>query len=195
MADSKKDVAAFQLGKAKLEIHEDVDHRKLVSLVGDRIPLFAERLRAAEERRERILGEVIPNPDLFAEYVNLQGAQAQVDIMLNRDLDQMAVEDKVAKVDRLHRYMTLGSCILFEHVNCSGAAKWMSTTVPNFVGWPYYFNDKGSSLIAWGLNILFEHTWFGGRRFYFFGSPWTSFRLNNLSAVGFNDTASSYMPL
>src|SRR4051812_91781 len=123
MAETPRDVAAFQIGRGSLETYKDTNQEKLISLVGDRIAGFADRLRAANERITRIRQEVLSDPDLFREYLQIQAAQAHSDVIMNQELEQLAQNDRIAKVERLHRYVPLGSCILFDNTNFGGTAK------------------------------------------------------------------------
>lgn len=77
--------------------------------------------------------------------------------------------------------------IIYEHINYGGSWRPLAATIPDFrwIG----FNDKASSLRVSGAGILFEHTWYRGRRFYFGGIPVMDFP--DLRLFTFNDLASS----
>ncbi len=77
--------------------------------------------------------------------------------------------------------------IIYQHINYRGSWRPIATTIPDFrwIG----FNDKASSMIVSGVGILFEHTWYRGRRFYFGGFPYMNFP--DFRQFAFNDLASS----
>jgi hypothetical protein len=97
------------------------------------------------------------------------------------------------RIDEYHRYTTIGSSLLYADAGFGGASKFFSVTWPNMKWWPYRFNDRASSAKAWGGNILFQHTWYHGRKLYLIGLPFVQF--DDLSVFGFNDMASSFASL
>lgn len=96
-------------------------------------------------------------------------------------------------MDEYHRYGRLGSALLYRDRGFTGGSKFFTVTWPNFKWSPYRFNDRASSGKAWGGNILFEHTWYRGRRFFMIGLPY--FELDDFNQVEFNDIASSFVSL
>lgn len=192
MAAASEDILVIQLGTSQAETHKGVSEERAISLVAERAPHVADRLRAGIERLAAIRNEVITDPDKVVEYYSLQIAQAQTDIVVNRDLEQFKHEQQVDKVETFHRYTSIGSCLLYDSPGFTGASKFIAATFPNLGWWPYNFDNRATSAVAWGGNILFQNTWYGGRRLYLIGFP--VFRSTNLATpFAFDNIASSYL--
>jgi hypothetical protein len=78
--------------------------------------------------------------------------------------------------------------LLFMDINFTGHffAMWNGLIVPDFT-W-FGVNDRISAVHVWGLLVLCEHSWLGGRNLWLGGADW---RVADLSKYGFNDRASS----
>jgi len=150
---------------------------------------LAEDLRSTEARLKVISQEVMVDPDKTVDYFLVQQAQSRTDEILDLDLDDLAPEQQRRAIDEYHRHSTIGSVLLYSDLDFKGKKKFFAGTWPNFKWWPYKFNDRASSVKAWGLNILFEHTWYRGRRLYLIGHPYMEFV--DLRLFDFNDIASS----
>lgn len=183
-------VVAIQVGDAEPQIHSDMSVDQCIEVVAKVDERIAASLRATEQRLSAIREEIITDPDMAVEYHMLQRAQSRTDELLGRDLEAFSPEEQSKRVDQYHRYSTIGSALLYRDTGFSGGSKFFSVTWPNFKWWPYKFNDAASSAKAWGGNIIFEHTWYGGRRLYLIGIPYVEFR--ELGVFGFNDLASSF---
>lgn len=183
----------IQFGDAKPEVHSDLSNDEVIRLVSKADERLAERLKATEERIGAVRKEVIGDPDLTVEYYLLQAAQSKASRLLTCDLQDYEPEEHAKRVDQYHRYSEVGSALLYADREFRGSSKFLSVTWPNFKWWPYKFNDKASSAKAWGANILFQHTWYGGRRLYLIGLPYVEFP--DLGVFGFNDMASSFVSI
>jgi hypothetical protein len=181
----------IQIGDAKPEVYSDLSIDEVASLITKHDARLAERLKAAEERIQAIQDEVVGNPDLTVEYFLLQREQSKADHLFSCDLQDFDPEAHSKRVDQYHRYSGVGSALLYADRGFKGSSKFFSVTWPNFKWWPYKFNDKASSAKAWGGNILFQHTWYGGRPLYLIGLPYVEF--SDLGVFGFNDMASSFV--
>jgi hypothetical protein len=136
---------------------------------------------------------VVGDPDMTVEYFLMQRAQSRVGELLSHDLEHLDPKEHRARVDQYHRYAEVGSALLYRDRGFSGGSKFFTATWPNFKWWPYKFNDAASSAKAWGGNILFQHTWYGGRRLYLIGLPYVEFA--DFDRFEFNDMASSFVSL
>lgn len=183
----------IQIGDSKPETHSDLSIDDLIGLVSKADDRMSERIKATEQRLQAVREEVIADPDLAVEYYQLQLARSKADDLLSCDLRDYNPEEQVQRVDRYHRYTELGSALLYADTNFRGSSKFFSVTWPNFKWWPYKFNDKASSAKVWGANILFQDTWYGGRRLYLIGLPFAAFP--DLGVFDFNDTASSFVSI
>ncbi|WP_283134685.1 hypothetical protein [Rhizohabitans arisaemae] len=190
VVDDGRNVVVVQVGDSKPEIHRDLGLNDCRNLIGRFDEKLTASLKRTEDRIDAIRREVVTDPDLAVEYYLLQRAQSRADDLLSCDLDDFSAEEHEKRVDLYHKLSTVGSVLLYEDANFKGKQKFFTATWPNFKWWPYKFNDKASSAKAWGGNILFEHTWYGGRRLYLVGLPYVAFP--DLSVFGFNDLASSY---
>lgn len=188
---AKGDVVAIQVGSAEPQVYRDWSVDQCIEAVGKIDERIAASLRVTEQRLAGIHKEIITDPDMAAEYFMLQRAQSQTDHLLSCDLDDFSPEEQRKRVDQYHRYGALGSALLYRDKNFKGGSKFFSVTWPNFKWWPYKFNDKASSAKAWGANIIFEHTWYRGRRLSLIGVPYVEFP--DLGVFDFNDIASSFV--
>ena len=182
---------AIQYGNGKQAFHENISLDKIEKLIKKHSPDHLEKFLSINKRIDAIHKELVNDPDLISEYTLLKYKQAHTDLAVNEDLDNYSNKEKIARIDDYHKYTELGSMLLFEHNNYKGKAKYVTVTFPNLKWWPYKFNDKASSVYVWGLGVLFEHSWYRGRRIYFLGLPFGKFPA--LSAWNFNDKASSYI--
>jgi hypothetical protein len=186
-------VLAIQVGDATPELHRDMTVADCLDVISRADERQAERLRMAEERLTAVQEEIVTDPDMAVEYYLLQRAQSRTDELLSGDLEDFSPEEQGKRVDQYHKYSMSASALLYRDVNFGGGSKFFTVTWPNFKWAPYKFNDKASSAKSWGLGILFEHTWYGGRRFYMAGLPYVEFR--DLGDFAFNDIASSFVSL
>lgn len=180
----------IQVGKEKAEVHRDIEENEAFKIIAKTVPGMEERLRISNERLSVVQKEITANPDMAVEYYMLAAARSKADDLLNCDLNGRSEEEQIKRIDQYHRYTDLGSALLYRDINFSGGSKFFTVTWPNFKWWPYKFNDAASSAKAWGGNILFQHTWYGGRKLYLIGLPYVEFP--DLRVFGFNDTASSF---
>jgi len=187
---AKGDIVAIQAGNAHPEVYTDWSVDQCIEAVRKVDERIAASLRATEQRLAAIHKEILTDPDKTVEYYLLQRAQSQTDDLLSCDLETLSSDDQRKRVDQYHRYSALGSALLYRDTGFSGGSKFFTVTWPNFKWWPYKFNDVASSAKAWGANIIFEHTWYQGRRLYLIGIPYVEFR--NLGDFKFNDIASSF---
>lgn len=184
-------VLVIQRGDSKPEAHRNISAEQAIDVVSRLDARLAADLRVANERITAITREIITDPDRTVDYYILEYSRSRTAEVLAQDLEDLTPEEQQKRVDEYHRYSTIGSAILYSDVNFGGKSKFFPTTWPKFSLSPYRFNDKASSAKAWGVNILFEHTWYRGRRFFMVGAPFVQFE--DLSAFGFNDTASSIL--
>lgn len=118
---------------------------------------------------------------------------------LTRELEELASRRKMA-VNSAEVFLeaTAAGChplegaildpaIIYEHINFGGSWRPLAATIPDFrwIG----FNDKASSMRVSGAGILFQDTWYRGRKFYFGGVPTMDFP--DFRQFAFNDLASS----
>ncbi|MDR7084279.1 hypothetical protein J2X01_003587 [Arthrobacter ginsengisoli] len=183
----------IQVGDSEPEVHDGVSTEEVVDIVARADEGIAQRLKAAEDRVNAIRAEVVGDPDMTVEYFLMQRAQSRVGELLSHDLEHLDPEEHRARVDQYHRYAEVGSALLYRDRDFHGGSKFFTVTWPNFKWWPYKFNDAASSAKAWGGNILFQHTWYGGRRLYLIGLPYVEFP--DLGRFEFNDMASSFVSL
>lgn len=193
MAQQERDTLVIQVGKADAKVYENVTEEQCLKIVTEQDSALANSLRKINDRLSRIQKEILTNPDNVIDYYLLQAAQAKADETLNLDLDDLAEVDQSKRIEQYHLYSSLGSTLLYRDKNYSGKSKFFTTTWPNMKWWPYRFNDQASSAKAWGGNILFQHSWYGGRRLYLVGLPFVQFP--DFSEFGFNDIASSFASL
>jgi hypothetical protein len=191
MMENEGATLAIQVGEAQAQIYREISLDECIEVVAQVDERIAASLRTTEKRLAAIHEEIITDPDMAVEYHMLQRAQSRVDDLLSRDLEAFSPEEQLRRVDQYHRYSTVGSTILWRDSGFSGGAKFFSVTWPNFKWWPYKFNDVASSAKAWGVNTIFEHTWYRGGRLWLIGLPYVEFR--DLGVFGFNDIASSYV--
>jgi hypothetical protein len=191
MPEVPEDIVLIQVGSQKVEKFSVRGDEQVIALIAKRLPQFTERLRGALERVAIIRREVISNPDKTVEYFEIQRAQAKTDILLNRNLEALTHEERVQQIQIYHRYTSVGSCLLYDAPNFQGYSKYIGATWPNLAWWPYNFNDRASSALVWGTQILYEHTWYGGKRLFMIGYPliW----LYELGAHGLDNRGSSYV--
>lgn len=180
----------IQVGEKKAEVRRDIEQDEAFKIIAKAAPAMAERLRIADERLSLVQKEIKADADMAVEYYLLAAAQSKADELLNCDLSGRRQDEQIERINQYHRYASVGSALLYRDVNFGGAWKFFTVTWPNFKWWPYKFNDAASSAKAWGGNILFQHTWYGGRRLYLIGVPYVEFR--DLGVFDFNDTASSF---
>jgi hypothetical protein len=188
---AKGDVVAIQVGSADPQVYRDWSVDQCIEAVSKIDERVTASLRATEQRLAAIHREIITDPDVAVEYYMLQRAQSRTDDLLSCDLNDFSPEEQRKRVDQYHRYSALGSALLYRDKNFKGGSKFFSVTWPNFKWWPYKFNDKASSAKAWGANIIFEHTWYRGRRLSLIGVPYVEFP--DLGVFDFNDIASSFV--
>ncbi|MBG6180611.1 hypothetical protein [Arthrobacter sp. CAN_A1] len=191
--ESSNDVVIIQTGDNAPEVHEGLAAGDAIEVVARADEGIGDRLRAAEKRISAVRSEVTGDPDLTVEYFLMQRAQSRVGELLSHDLEHLDPKEHRGRVDQYHRYAEVGSALLYRDRNFSGGSKFFTVTWPNFKWWPYKFNDSASSAKAWGGNILFQHTWYGGRRLYLVGLPYVEFP--DFGRFDFNDAASSFVSL
>jgi hypothetical protein len=183
----------IQVGDEAAQVHKNLKVEDCVKAVSEVDESLAERLKDAEQRVAAIRKEVASDPNMAVEYFLLQRAQSRTDELLSGDLEDFAADEQQKRVEQYHRYSNVGSALLYRDVNFSGGSKFFSVTWPNFKWWPYKFNDAASSAKAWGGNIVFQDTWYRGRRLYLVGIPYVEFP--DLHVFEFNDIASSFVSI
>jgi hypothetical protein len=193
MAQQTNDILVIQVGTAEAKVYKDIGDEECLRIIANSSPAMAESLRATNKRLAAVRNEVLENPDKVVDYYQLQAAQAQVDDQVNAEMQNLEDDEQGRRIDEYHRYTTIGSSLLYADAGFHGGSKFFSVTWPNMKWWPYRFNDRASSAKAWGGNILFQHTWYHGRRLYLIGLPFVQF--DNLSVFDFNDMASSFVSL
>jgi hypothetical protein len=193
MAQQSNDILVIQVGTAEAKVYKDIGDEECLRIIANSSPAMAESLRATNTRLAAVRNEVLENPDKVVDYYQLQAAQAQVDDQVNAEMQNLQDVEQGRRIDEYHRYTTIGSSLLYADAGFGGASKFFSVTWPNMKWWPYRFNDRASSAKAWGGNILFQHTWYHGRKLYLIGLPFVQF--DDLSVFGFNDMASSFASL
>ena len=186
-------IVALQVGDGKVEVYKNISDDECVRVIAKKAPAIAENLRLTNARISAIHERVLPDPDYLVEYYLLQHAQTQTDKLLNLDLEDMKSDEAQKRIDEYHLYTSIGSTMLYKDVNYGGKSKFFTVTWPNFKWSPYRFNDQASSAKAWGGNILFQHTWYRGRRLYLVGLPF--FQHPRFSDFEFNDIASSFVSI
>lgn len=183
------DIFVIQHGDSQKQVHRDITTDQAIEVVSKLDARVADELRVTNERIAAISREIITDPDRTVEYYLLEYSRSQVVAHLDQELENLTPEEQQKKIDEYHRYSTIGSALLYSDVNFGGRSKFFPTTWPNFKWWPYRFNDRASSAKAWGVNILYEHTWFRGRRLNLIGIPYVQFE--DLSVFGFDNIGSS----
>lgn len=183
-------ILVLQVDSDDIQVVSDVSDDDIYEIIRKIDSGHSDRLIAAEDRIRLLQKEILGDPDLVCEYLMLKQAEVRRDELLAADLqrlrDQGAVRERVAQY---HRYTDVGTLLLYEHTEFRGAVRPFSITFPNLGWWPYCFNDKASSAVASGVNVIFEHSWYRGRKLVLAGFPWA--RFPNLGDFGFNDIASS----
>ena len=181
----------IQIGSAKPQITKNISVDEVEKIVEKASGELAMRLKISHTRLDAIQKEVTTNADLAVEYFQLKQREASRDELLEADLANYAGDDVIKRIEQYHRYSDVGSVLLYQHENFKGKSKFFTVTWPNFKWPPYCFNDTASSAKAWGANIIFQNTWYGGRRLYLIGLPY--FEANDLGQMfDFNDRASSF---
>jgi hypothetical protein len=193
MAQGTGDILVMQVGTAEAKVFTDVTEEKCLSILAEQAPDMARALRTTNARLSAIQNEVMADPDRVVEYYLVQAAQAQADEKLNLDLEELEEAEQIRKIDEYHRYSTIGSALLYDGKNFTGKTKFFTVTWPNMGWWPYRFQDKASSAKAWGGNIVFQHSYYRGRRLYLVGIP--SVQFPDLSVFGFDNIASSFVSI
>jgi Beta/Gamma crystallin. len=183
----------LQISNSEPIVHKEISESKIVDLVNKHSPSLAANIEMIHERLKVIEKEIMSSPDYLVEYFLLHHAKAQTDKLLNSDLDILKAKEHKTRVDEYHKYASIGSALLYRDTNFGGGSKFFTVTWPNFKWSPYCFNDKASSAKVWGANILFQDTWYRGRRLYLIGLPY--FELNDFKKVDFNDKASSFVSI
>lgn len=194
MAKHKDGIAsvAIQIGKRR-EVLNGVSIRKSHEFVREIAPQYADRIVENDKRIDRIHKDVLKDPDKLSEYFMYCASRSQKDDLLNRDLEILGTKDQNSRINEYHRYTEIGSALLYKHRDFGGKSKFFSITWPNFKWPPYCFNDDASSAKAWGANVLFEHTWYRGKRLYLIGIPY--FEARDFRRFGFDNKASSFASL
>lgn len=190
---NEKDILVFQPNKGELEIHTGLTQRKLTSFLKERVPSSIENFQRMEARVKAI-HQSISNPDFVTEYFMFKSAQAEADKLLNLDLanrEEVAIKEK--RIDEYHRYTSIGSVLLYKHTNYQGSSRFLTITFPDLKVPPLCFNDKASSSKSWGLNVLFEHTWYRGRKVFLISGKDKALNIPDYRRFGFNDKVSSYI--
>jgi hypothetical protein len=180
----------IQVGRKEAQAYRNVEQGAALEIIARAAPGMAERLRTVDERLSLVRKEITADPDMAVEYYMVVAAQARADNLLNCDLNGRSPKDQIARINQYHRYAGVGSALLYKDINFRGGTAFFTLTWPNFKWWPYKFNDVASSAKAWGANILFEHSWYGGRPLYLIGVPYVEFP--DFRKFGFNDIASSF---
>ena len=193
MAQQNGNTLIIQIGTSDAEIHRNVTDEQCLNMVTERVPALANVLRSTNAQLSAIRNEILTEPDRVVDYYLLQASQAQVDVKLNLDLEDLEEADQSRRIEEFHRYTSIGSALLYNGKNFSGKTKFITKTWPNLKWWPYRFNDRASSAKAWGGNILFQHSWYRGRRLYLIGVPYVQF--DDLSVFDFDNIASSFVAL
>jgi hypothetical protein len=177
-------------GATESEFHEGtVDEITEIVAVSD--PASAAKIQDAE-RRLAAIARVTEDPNKLIELYQFQSARAKADELLARELQRRSPNEHQDLIDEWHQTYSLGTAILYHGYNFTGRAVPFTITWPNFNWWPYDCNDAASSVKGWGVNILFEHAGYRGRRFYTVGiySEYPDLRL-----AGFDNLTSSIIAL
>jgi hypothetical protein len=182
-------VLAIQVD-GKLEVATDISTADVAKFVERFDSDVSRRLERAEAKHEAVRSEVAGDPNLAVEYFQLRQKEAERDELLTSDLSSLDSDAVLKRVEQYHRYTDVGSALLYQHADYRGSARFCTITWPNFKWPPYCFNDAASSAKAWGVNILFEHSWYRGRKLYLIGLPFVQFP--SFEPWHFNDTASSF---
>ncbi|AVZ75814.1 hypothetical protein SLUN_30020 [Streptomyces lunaelactis] len=172
---------------AETQIHEG-SVEELIEIVAKVDEETARKMKATEDRLAAI-AEATSDPNKAVEYYRLQSAQAGLDEFLMRELENHTPEEQQKMVDEWHRTTSVGTMIIYHGYNYAGRGVPFTLTWPNFDWWPFDCNDAGSSVKTWGGNVLFEHSWYRGRRFYAIG---TYLEYPDLRQAGFDNITSSY---
>lgn len=192
-AQQNGDTLVIRVGTADAEIYRNVSDEQCLRILSEKSLGLADALRSANARLSAIRSEVLATPDNVVDYYLLQAAQARTDAALNLDIEDLRESDQSRRIEEFHRYSSIGSTLLYDGKNFSGGSKFLTATWPNMKWWPYKFNDRASSAKAWGGNILFQHSWYRGRKLYLIGIPYVQF--DDLAIFDFDNTASSFVSL
>ncbi|MET7657115.1 hypothetical protein [Streptomyces sp. NPDC005486] len=180
-------VLALQRSReSKPEFHEGT-HEELVGLIGEVDEQAASRVRTAGRRVD--IARSLAEPSEIVEYYKIQAAKASADEILMRELSNKSPEEQQATIDRWHSITDFGTCVIYHGYSFAGRGVPFSITWPNFDWWPYDCNDAGSSVKAWGVNVLYEHAYYKGRTFYAAGFPYIE--IPDLREAGFDNLTSS----
>jgi hypothetical protein len=188
MDKTSEHVLVIQKGSAKPEVHHSQNEKGCHELVRKLAPELTAKLEVVERRISTLHTEVLKDPDLLIEYYQLVSAQGHEAERINQMLEGLSSDEQIAKIEQYHRYSSIGSAIYWANRGHSGSARWVGAW-PNFNWWPFSFNDRASSAVAWGFHVAFEHSWWRGRRLYLIGLPYVSF--DDLSVFGFDNLISS----
>lgn len=180
----------IQVGGKEAEVCRGIEQDEALKIIAKNAPGMAERLRMADERLSLVQKEITADADMAVEYYLLAAAQSKADELLNCDLSGRSPEEQIERINQYHRYASAGSALLYRNIKFGGASKFFTVTWPNFKWWPYKFNDVASSAKAWGVNVLFQHSWYRGRKLWLIGIPYVEFP--DLRVFDFNDMASSF---
>ncbi|MFF4168713.1 hypothetical protein [Streptomyces sp. NPDC001744] len=172
--------------ESELEFHEGT-REELTDLVAEVDGETAARMRTADERVSAVRS--LSDPNEIVEYYKVQAAKASADEILMRELSNKSPEEQQAIVDRWHGLTDFGTCIIYHGYSFAGRGVPFSITWPNFNWWPYDCNDAGSSVKAWGVNVLWEHSYYRGRSVTLAGFPYAEFP--DLRDFGFDNLTSS----
>jgi hypothetical protein len=184
-------ILVMQRGQSEPEVHKNISADEATNVVSRADEKVAQDLLVANQRITAITRDIITDPDRTVEHYILEYSRTRTAEVLNQDLESLTPEKHKSRIDEYHRYSAMGTAVLYSDSQFKGSWKFFTATWPNF-GWsPYRFNDKASSARVWGVNILFEHSWYRGRRLYLIGLPYAQFE--DLSAFDFNDKASSIL--
>ncbi|MEU1737588.1 hypothetical protein [Streptosporangium sp. NPDC020145] len=160
---------------------------EIVEYVSQTDPASAAKIQSVEARLAS-LAQAASDPDKAVEFYQFQSIRAKADELLARELEKRSPDEHQQLIGEWHQTYSIGTAILYHGYNFTGRAVPFTLTWPNFNWWPYDCNDAASSVKGWGVNVLFEHAGYRGRRFYTVG---VYAEYPDLRLAGFDNLTSS----
>ena len=147
---------------------------------------WADRAERALKTRNEILQASLDR-DTAVELYIVQNALARADSVLADDLSQRPEDEHRSRIDAYHRLGGSGSLLGYDLPGFEGTTVFVTGWWPNLSWSPYRFNDRISSVKAWGGNAICEHSWYRGRKWWTVGYN----EVRDLREVGFDNLATS----
>jgi len=169
----------------------EISDSDIVTILAKEDEPAARKYEASVARARAVNEEITRDPSLAVEYYQLQRASAARDELIAKDLANYdGIDAILGRWEQYHRYTDLGTIVVFDRQGGAGKFRHLSIAWPNLKWEPYCFNDRASSALARGVNVLCQHDWFGGRRIVLSGYP--AYSYDDLREYNFDNEATSY---